>query len=59
MIGDVIEVVAVDGTVVRIEIAPFNDGPAFLRALERARAAAPAPPVGDIAEEIVEGDQTS
>jgi hypothetical protein len=42
MIGDIIEVVDRDGRALRIEIAMLNDGPAFLRALERARAAASA-----------------
>jgi len=39
LIGDVIEVVGADGTVLRIEIAPLNDGPAFFRALKRELAA--------------------
>jgi hypothetical protein len=39
VMGDIIEVVDVNGNALIIEIAPFNDGPAFLRALERARAA--------------------
>lgn len=51
LIGDVIEVVKVDGTALRIEIAPFNDGAAFLRALERARAALSTSPTGDISDE--------
>jgi hypothetical protein len=37
IIGDVIEVVGPQGQVLRIEIAPLNDGPAFARALQRAR----------------------
>lgn len=37
LVGDVVEVVDVDGDALRIEIAPLNDGAAFYRALERAR----------------------
>jgi len=37
LIGDVIEVVGPQGQALRIEIAPLNDGPAFARALQRAR----------------------
>lgn len=39
LIGDVVEVVDSHGDAVRIEIAPLNDGEAFVRALERARLA--------------------
>jgi hypothetical protein len=47
VVGDVIEVVDRDGQALRIEIAMLNDGPAFARALERARAAgSPSPATG-------------
>ena len=39
LVGDVIEVVDNQGDALRIEIAPLNDGAAFLRALDRARVA--------------------
>lgn len=39
LVGDVIEIVDGRGDALRIEIAPLNDGVAFLRALERARVA--------------------
>ena len=46
LVGDVIEIVDSRGDALRVEIAPLNDGAAFFRALERARAAlAPADPV--------------
>lgn len=43
LVGDIIEVVDRNGNALRIEIAMFNDGPAFVRALERARVAVEAP----------------
>jgi hypothetical protein len=40
LIGDVIEARANDGQLIRIEVAPFNDGPVFLSVLEDARSRA-------------------
>lgn len=54
LVGDVIEVVDNQGDAFRIEIAPLNDGEAFLRALERARLAVESPE--QLEEEAITGD---
>lgn len=47
LVGEVIEIVDREGNALRVEIAPLNDGAAFFRALERARAAVAGADVAD------------